>query len=77
MSHEIDVISLVARIEAEYREMPGLQLTERQMQRMWGLDRSTCQAVIGTLVSRRFVVKTRRDAYARSEGFLDGQIDAA
>jgi hypothetical protein len=67
MSHAIDLVSLVARIKAEYREMPGLQLTERQMQRMWGLDRPTWEVVIGTLVSQRIIVKTCRDVYARAD----------
>ena len=64
---QIDVASLVARIESEYREMPGLQLTARQMQRMWCLDGPTCEVVIGRLVAHRFVVKTRGGAYARAD----------
>ena len=48
MLDEIDVASLVARIESEYREMPGLQLTARQMQRMWCLDGPTCEVIIGS-----------------------------
>ena len=66
MPYEIDVEKLVLRIEAEYREMPGLQLTEQQMRRMWGLDSSTCEMVIGTLVAHRIVVKTPGEAYARA-----------
>jgi hypothetical protein len=67
MLAETDILTLVARIECEYREMPGLQLTESQMQRMWRLDGSTCEAVIGALVTRRILVKTRRDSYARAD----------
>ncbi len=67
MADETDVLSLVARIECEYREMPGLQLTERQMQRMWCLDGATCQVVITVLVTHGIVVKTHRDAYARAD----------
>lgn len=67
MSNHIDLAALVARIESEYREMPGLLLTELQMQRPWGLDRSTCDRVVSVLVSRHVLVKTRRDAYARAE----------
>ena len=67
MLDEIDVASLVARIESEYREMPGLQLTARQMQRMWCLDGPTCEVIIGRLLAHRIVVKTRRDAYARAD----------
>ena len=67
MLDEIDVASLEARIESEYREMPGLQLTARQMQRMWCLDGPTCEVIIGRLLAHRIVVKTRRDAYARAD----------
>jgi hypothetical protein len=54
MSHEADVTGWVARIETEYREMPGLRLTERQMQRLWGLDRTTCAAAVSALVHTAF-----------------------
>jgi len=67
MVEETDVISLVARIESEYREMPGLQLTERQMQRMWCLDGATCEVVITVLVEHGIVVKTHRNVYARAD----------
>jgi len=66
MVDEMDVASLVTRIESEYREMPGLQLTAPQMQRMWCLDAVTCEAVIVILLSHRIVVKTSRNAYARA-----------
>ena len=67
MSHEADVTGWVARIETEYREMPGLRLTERQMQRLWGLDRTTCAAAVSALVSHGVLVKTNRDTYARAD----------
>jgi hypothetical protein len=67
MLDETDVITLVARIECEYREMPGLQLTEAQMQRMWRLDGATCQVVSTVLVTQGIVVKTSRNAYARAD----------
>jgi hypothetical protein len=54
----------VTRVESEYREMPGLQLTERQMQRLWGLDDMTCDEIVKILVSRCILVKTSRGAYA-------------
>jgi len=66
MLEETDVLSLVARIESEYREMPGLRLTEQQMQRMWCIDGAMCQVVITVLVTHGIVVKTHRDAYARA-----------
>jgi len=65
MVTEFDVTGWAVRIEAEYREMPGLQLTDRQIQRLWGLDRTTCTAIVNELVSQGVLVKTDRNAYAR------------
>jgi hypothetical protein len=59
-----EISGLVRRIESEYREMPGLQLTEPQMQRLWGLDVLTCHEIIGVLLSECILVKTQRGAYA-------------
>ena len=67
MLDETDVESLVARIESEYREMPGLQLTEQQMQRMWSIDGAICRVVITVLVEYGIVVKTHGNAYARTD----------
>jgi Fic family protein len=50
---------VIQRIEAEYREMPGLMLTARQAQRLWRLDTSTCASALGTLLQRGFL--KRRD----------------
>jgi hypothetical protein len=58
---------LVNLIRAEYREMPGLSLTKRQMQRLWNLDSDTCTAAIETLVSAHVLKRTPRDSYV-----LDG-----
>jgi hypothetical protein len=66
MWQESDVIRWAVRIEAEYREMPGLQLTDRQIQRLWGLDRTTCTAIVNELVAQGVLVKTDRNAYARA-----------
>jgi hypothetical protein len=57
---------LIRRIESEYREMPGLTLTEVQAQRLWGLDASTCRAVLGALIRKRFLLRTAKGAYIRA-----------
>ena len=44
-------------------EMPGLQLTIRQAQRLWGLDAPTCAAMFDALVTARFLRRTHRDVY--------------
>ena len=59
------------RICAEYLEMPGLQLTLQQAQRLWGLDEDTCTRSLEYLVENRFLVRNSRDRYARlTEGSI-------
>ena len=53
------------RIEAEYREMPGLMLTARQAQRLWGLDSPTCGIALVTLLQRGFLKETADGAYVQ------------
>jgi len=50
-------------VQAEYREMPGLNLTTPQVQRLWGFDAATCKEVLGTLESERFLKRTSHDGY--------------
>ena len=52
-------------IRAEYLEIPGLQLTKPQAQRLWGFDAAMCDAVLAALVDVRFLKRTRGDAYVR------------
>ena len=44
---------LYERILAEYREMPGLQLTAAQAARLWGLDPAPCERILEMLVTAR------------------------
>ena len=60
---------VLQRIEAEYREMPGLSVTEAQAQRLWGLDNTTCRRVLDTLVQRGVLRRTRREFYVSAEMF--------
>jgi len=57
------VVRFIEIVQTEYREMPGLQLTRRQMQRFLGIDVLTCQAVIDELERQRFLRRTPKDAY--------------
>ena len=54
---------LLRRIQNEYREMPGLKLTEAQARRLWDLDVSTCSVVLTTLLQRRFLKRTASGTY--------------
>jgi hypothetical protein len=52
------VESTLQRIQRDFLEMPGLRLTSRQAQRLWGLDALICDALLKALVDVRFLVET-------------------
>ena len=56
------------RIQAEYREMPGLSLTQAQMQRLWGLEAHVCQVLIGSLVAARVLRPTETGRFISYDG---------
>ncbi len=56
---------LTHRVHAEYLEMPGLSLTLAQAQRLWGIDRRTCERVVVTLVARGFLRKKADGRFVR------------
>ena len=64
------IAMLRARIETEFRELPGLRLTRWQAARLWSLDAAECDVVLKHLVAAR-VLRETRDAY------VAGQIAAA
>jgi len=55
------------RVRGEYHEMPGLRLTTAQAQRLWGLDRKACAALLDALVDAKFLFRTRDGAFMRSD----------
>jgi hypothetical protein len=62
---------ILRRIHAEFMEMPGLRLTRRQAQRLWGLDEGTCARILEFLVDIRFLCRTKPDTYGR---MTDGPV---
>jgi hypothetical protein len=58
---------VLRRVQGEYTEMPGLRLTTAQAQRLWGLDRAACDALLGALVDAKFLFRTRDGAFVRSD----------
>jgi hypothetical protein len=60
------VQELLQRIEGEYREMPGLSVTARQAERLWGLDSATCSLVLKILVQRGSLRRTPHGTYLHS-----------
>jgi hypothetical protein len=65
---------VLQRIQGEFVEMPGLRLTPAQAQRLWGLERDVCDALLGALVDAKFLSQTRDGAFVRQEGALPTRV---
>lgn len=63
-THITDWLQLV---RAEYLEIPGLRLTKPQVQRLWGLDAVTAEALLSALVDVKFLRCTHQHAYVRAD----------
>lgn len=59
----IGITHYLHMVTAEYREMPGLSLTARQMQRLWSLEQSVCDALIEALVEARILRRTQSGTF--------------
>jgi hypothetical protein len=57
--------AVLQRIRAEYREMPGLQLTQEQVGRLCGVERALCRIVLDALVVEKFLCVTSDGRYTR------------
>src|SRR5262249_14981569 len=55
-------------IQAEYLEMPCLQLTRAQVRRLWALDPELCDALLDVLVGSEFLRKTDHQTYVLATG---------
>jgi hypothetical protein len=63
----MDVVGdVIRRIKAEYGEMPGLSVTLPQAQRLWALDRQTCERAFDALVTSGILRRTPRDRFIRA-----------
>jgi hypothetical protein len=56
---------VLARIRAEYLEMPGMSLTTTQVQRLCGVEAPACISALNTLVHDRFLWLKENGTYAR------------
>ena len=66
MSSEDTMIDWLQLIRAEYYEIPGLHLTKPQVQRLWNLDTTTCDAVLEALEAAMFLRRTGTGAYVKA-----------
>src|SRR3954454_13959764 len=56
---------VLQRIYGEFSEMPGLHLTCKQAQRLWGLDEQTCKELLDSLVDAKYLCRRRHGSYTR------------
>jgi hypothetical protein len=54
-------------IQAEYHEVPGLHLTGQLVEKRWGLDTLTSEALLEALVDAGFLRRTPAGSYWRAE----------
>jgi hypothetical protein len=66
MTREDTMTDWIQLIRAEYHEIPGLHLTKPQVQRLWNLDTSMCEAVLQALEAARFLRRTHSGAYVKA-----------
>jgi DNA-binding IclR family transcriptional regulator len=57
--------AVLARIRAEYVEMPGMSLRLEQVARLCGVDMDTCKLVLDALVEARFLRLAGDGRYSR------------
>jgi hypothetical protein len=62
---------MLHRICSEFAEMPGLQLTSKQAQRLWTLEERICAQLLNQLVEANFLRRIGPDRYGRA---ADGPV---
>lgn len=65
LSKPSDKQRMLNRVRGEFLEMPGLQLRLEQAQRLWGLDRSTTEELLKSLVDSKFLSRRSGNIYCR------------
>jgi hypothetical protein len=58
---------LIATIQADYDEMPGLALSAAQGQRLWHIDVMECTHALEALVRAGMLVQTSSGCYIRAD----------
>lgn len=57
----------VRLIRSEYLEIPGLSLTRKQVERLWGLDPVISDALLGALTDIKFLKQTTAGTFVRAD----------
>ena len=53
-------------IRSEYSQLPGLNLTFWQAQRLWNLPEELCQRALHTLITSGYLMQTADGGYVRA-----------
>jgi len=56
---------LMAQVQAEYAEMPGLSVTLPQAQRLWAVDRAVCEEMFSRLIALGVLRETTKGRFVR------------
>jgi two-component system OmpR family response regulator len=65
--HRAETLTLSQRVKANYLDLPGLSLTVRQAQRMWGFDDEICERVLEGLAKEGFLIRSDDGQYRRRD----------
>jgi hypothetical protein len=66
LRHVHDAIAkLMQQVRAEYAEMPGLSITLAQAQRLWTVDRVTCEEAFKRLTASGVLKRTSKGRFIR------------
>jgi hypothetical protein len=65
LSQGVSYEQAMLRIYTEYMEMPDLQLTCRQAQRLFGLGEHVCARLLDELVDQKFLARRANGTFSR------------
>ena len=60
------IATLMNQVKVEYAEMPGLSVTLLQAQRLWGVDRVTCEEALDRLITTGVLRRSIRGRFVRA-----------
>lgn len=63
----MELTALVARVRAEFMEMPGLRLSFEEATRLWGMDDAVCRTVVESLVQAAFLRRAEDGTFVRAQ----------
>ena len=66
-SGDVPIEQVLARIRAEFLEMPGLLINAAQAQRLWGLERTVCEIILAALQEEGFLKRLEDGTFLRFE----------